>query len=364
MDKQLTIALFTSSDFIFPIIESIKFSENTDLITSAKNQLSLLIDKEERGELSIVNSFKDTYLSLFEKFERELSLPIGKILIITQPDKNLRGKLIKNVISRYSSEHSIDLYQQEKIRDNPQECIEALQEFGVSIGIVCSFGQILPSEVLNFFEYGCINWHPSLLPLYRGASPVQSQLLDRATTTGLSWIEMDSRMDAGDILLQTSRTINTNENSQSLLTSMGLLGSQTWSLAVTGSIAYTKLLPQFGIIQDHSKATFTKIIEKQKKQIKLTDITTRDLIAHHKAFIMFPGTVFYSGYFESDVRIDTIDYSQTTPLTTKVYSDDQFVQDANRRVFLKTSDGYVRVTAMTLLNSGKKIDLRGFEFVM
>lgn len=117
------------------------------------------------------------------------------------------------------------------------------------------FGLILPKDVLNIFPHGILNIHPSLLPLYRGATPVQSAILNGDKTTGVTIIRLDEKMDHGPILAQKKTPINDDDTTETLHGKLFNLGAEMLAQTIPEYLN-EKLKP---VPQDDSKSTFTKL---------------------------------------------------------------------------------------------------------
>lgn len=120
---------------------------------------------------------------------------------VTQPDRQKgRGmKMIAPPVKEFALEHGIPVYQPQTLRDGAFK--EVLDELSPDIIIVAAYGKILPHYVIEYPKYGCINAHGSLLPKYRGASPIQRALIDGETVTGITAMIMDDGLDTGDMIL-------------------------------------------------------------------------------------------------------------------------------------------------------------------
>lgn len=130
--------------------------------------------------------------------------------------------------------------------------------FKADAAVVVAYGLILPRQILEATKYGCINIHPSLLPRWRGPSPIQYSLFAGDETSGVTIIKMDEGIDSGDILAQTSFALEKNANYADLSQKLALIGSKML-------IDILKKLPNQQIkmiAQDHNFATFTKKIKK------------------------------------------------------------------------------------------------------
>ncbi len=123
--------------------------------------------------------------------------------VFTQPDKPKgRGKkMAVSAVKEEALKHNIDVYQPVKLKDD-QEIIHKLKELQLDFIIVVAFGQILTKEVLDIPKYGCINLHASLLPMYRGAAPLNWAIIKGEKVTGNTTMLMDVGLDTGDMLLK------------------------------------------------------------------------------------------------------------------------------------------------------------------
>ena len=142
--------------------------------------------------------------------------------------------------------------------------IEDLKALKPDIMITCAFGQILSEEILNIPKLGVINIHASLLPEYRGASPIHYAILDGKNKTGITIMKTDVGIDTGDIILQKEIDINDDETCGELFDRLSVLGAQCIIEAlpniINGSAKYIK--------QEESRATLTKIIKKEMAKIE------------------------------------------------------------------------------------------------
>jgi len=172
-----------------------------------------------------------------------------------------------------------------QLKKNPG--IEVVDQ-GAKVGILASYGKILPEETLEKFPLGILNLHPSLLPQYRGPSPVQTALLERKTTTGITIIKMDKEVDHGPIVWQKEVKIKPKETA-------GELYQRLFSL---GAHALLELLPAYlkeeiePKEQDHSQASYTKKLTRESGFIPLEELFGQPVITAHqiRAYSPWPGT--------------------------------------------------------------------------
>jgi len=133
------------------------------------------------------------------------------------------------------------------------------------LAILVAFGQIIPKEILEFPKYGFINVHPSLLPKYRGPSPIQSAILEGDSKTGVTIIKLDQEVDHGPILSQREIEIEKEDTHELLIEKLGLIGSNLLLVTLPDYLS-GKTKPKE---QNHKDATFTEKITKADGQIDL-----------------------------------------------------------------------------------------------
>ncbi len=146
--------------------------------------------------------------------------------VVTQPDKQ-KGrdrKLQFSPVKECALAHGLPVFQPERIK--APEAVEELKRFEADIFVVAAFGQILSKEILEMPKYGCINIHASLLPKYRGASPIQYAVLNGDDVTGVTIMQMDEGMDTGDILTMKAIPVEKDDTGGSLFDKLSVLGAE------------------------------------------------------------------------------------------------------------------------------------------
>lgn len=145
---------------------------------------------------------------------------------VTQPDKPKgRGKEMQMTpVKAKALELGIPVLQPKRVRDS--EFVEQLRELKPDVMVVVAFGQILTKEVLEVPKYGCINVHASLLPMYRGAAPIQYVILNGEKETGVTTMFMDEGLDTGDMLLKTVVPITADETGGTLHDKLSAAGAE------------------------------------------------------------------------------------------------------------------------------------------
>jgi len=181
------------------------------------------------------------------------------VLAVTQPDRPKgRGKsLAFPPVKETALEAGIPVFQPEKIKT--PEAVEYLRQYDADVIVVVAFGQILSKEILDMPKYGCINVHASLLPKYRGASPIQWAVIDGEEVTGVTTMRMDEGLDTGDIILKKMYTLEKKETGGSLFDHLMEIGAraclETLEQLESGNAVFTP--------QEHDKATKTGLISKE-----------------------------------------------------------------------------------------------------
>ena len=184
------------------------------------------------------------------------------IAVVTNKDKPVGRKQILTPppVKNYAISQNIPVYQYDKIR---KEGFDDLVKLSPDLMITCAFGQILSQEILDIPKFGVINIHASLLPLYRGASPIHYAILNGETKTGVTIMKTDIGIDTGDILFAVETDIKDNETCGELFDRLSALGGdaiiKALPLIEKGNAKFIK--------QDDTLATYSKIIKKEMARI-------------------------------------------------------------------------------------------------
>ena len=183
--------------------------------------------------------------------------------VVCQPDKpNARGnKMVECEVKTYAKSKSIPVYQFDSIK---KEGVETLKQLNPDVIVTAAYGQLLSKEILDIAKYGVINVHGSILPKYRGASPIQYALLKGETETGVTIMKTDVGMDDGDILLIEKCEILESDNTETLSNKLANLGGK----ALVDALELIENDKAVFVPQNHEEATFTKMLEKKKSYIK------------------------------------------------------------------------------------------------
>ena len=146
--------------------------------------------------------------------------------VVTQPDKPVGRKAVLTAppVKELAVSRGIPVLQPRRVRE--EGFFELLQGYAPDVIVVAAFGQIIPKNILEMPEYGCLNVHASLLPKYRGAAPIQWAILDGETETGVSIMQMNEGLDTGDILTVREVPIGEKETGGSLFDKLAQAGAE------------------------------------------------------------------------------------------------------------------------------------------
>lgn len=187
------------------------------------------------------------------------------IMVVCQPDraKDKKGNIIYPPVKELALKNNIEVYQPLKLSSEYEYIIEKNPD----IIITCAYGQILPSSLLNYPKYGCINVHGSLLPRLRGGAPIHHAIINGDKETGITIMYMDKKMDAGDIISQRSLEIKSTDNLDSIYSSLSILGSELLIETLPSIINGTNNR----IKQNENEVTFGYNISKEDELINFND---------------------------------------------------------------------------------------------
>jgi len=210
-------------------------------------------------------------------------------LVITQPDKPTgRGKkLMPCPVKKMALDLNIPVYQPSRIKKDAT-ALEKLKDIQPDLNVVVAYGQIIPSSIIYLPKFNSVNVHFSLLPKYRGASPVQWALLNGEDKTGITLFELNEKMDEGDILTQEEIDILPSENAADLEARLAQIGAELLVKTIDG---IDKIKPRK---QDHSQATYASKLSKEDGRIDWTKDSLR-IERQLRAFTPWPSTFAFIG---------------------------------------------------------------------
>lgn len=265
------------------------------------------------------------------------------LAVVTQPDKpaGRSGKLCFSPVKELALKYNIPVLQYKKIRF---EGVQDLKDLAPDIMVTCAFGQILSKEIIDIAPHGIINVHASLLPLYRGAAPIQWSVINGDKQTGITIMQTEEGIDTGDIIKVEKTDIGNEETSEELFERLSVLGANALIKALddieSGKAVFIK--------QNDELATHVKMLKKEDGLLNFNQNseTLRNFIRgmnswpsaytflNGKMFKVFKGSI-YSGDFNA-------------PCGTVVLADNK------NGLVVKTKDGALRLDVIQA-EGGKKM---------
>ena len=292
-------------------------------------------------KILFLGSSRFSKLVLESMIENQLDI-VG---IITNPDREMgRGhKLQANEVKQFALEKNIKVLCSNKIKDD----LEEIKNIDFDVSVVASFGQILPKEFLDYRL--CLNVHPSKLPLYRGASPIQNAILNGDEKTAITIMKVGEKVDSGDIALQKEVDIIKNEKYSSLEARLAKIGGdmvkQAIDLKIKNKLCFYK--------QNDLQATYVK---KFKKEDGFLDFKSnkQEIINKFRALAETLGT--YVFYKQSKIKIYEIAEYQLQNIFLKSGE----ILDDKKHFVIGCNDGAIEILSC-LSPSGKR--MTGTDFL-
>lgn len=251
--------------------------------------------------------------------------------VVTKPDsKRGRGQqLVEPTVKIIAKEHNIPVWQPLKLSDIATD-ISSLDN---PIGVLVSFGKIIPQSIIDLFTPGIINVHPSMLPKYRGPSPIESAILNGDSETAVTIMQLSAAMDAGPVYGYSPLQLSGTETSAELYEKLGSLGAET----------LTKLLPLIidgdatPIEQDDERASYCKLISKEDGVIDWKKPATQ-IEREVRAYAGWPGSRATIG------DIDCIITSLMVASCSQTDNTPGAIAIIDKRLYIGTANGSVEIT--------------------
>lgn len=268
---------------------------------------------------------------------------------VCQPDKpNSRGNKIEFCpLKKKAIEKNVEVLQFEKIRLSG---VEKIKELNPDLMVVVSYGQILSNELIEIPKLGTINVHGSLLPKYRGASPIVSAILNGEKKTGITIMRVVKEVDAGNMLLKEEVEIGENETGGELSKRLSVVGANLLSKAVfaleNGTICEE--------VQNHEDATFTKMIKKEDCELDFSN-TMENIF--NKIRALNPTNVAY--LIRNGEKIKIFEAKKEPLLGEGLESGEVVFSSVKEGLVIKCADGAIRILKLQAPGS-KVMDAKSF----
>lgn len=274
--------------------------------------------------------------------------------VVTQPDRP-RGRgqrLIASPVKEAAGRHGLAVHQPEKVR--APEFLKIFRGLAPDMVVVVAFGQILPKDMIEGPPLGCINVHPSLLPKYRGAAPMNWALIRGEAKTGITIMRMDEGVDSGDILIQEETAVEPGETHDRLHDRLAVMGARCLLRTLEG-LADGTVRPT---PQDHAHATLAPRLKKEDGLIRW-ERPARDISHVVAGFSSVPGAfTFLDGKI---LKVYSAD-AEEGPVSEPPGS---IIEPTTRGLKIAAGGGYVYLKDVQL-ESKKRMSiadfLRGFRF--
>ncbi len=278
----------------------------------------------------------------------EFAIPSLEILIkngypiigvVTQPDrpKGRGRKYVPPPVKLTAEKHNLPVFQPDRVRD--KEFLATFRELAPDMVVLVAFGQILPGEIIDFPGMGCVNVHPSLLPKYRGAAPINWALIRGEEITGITTILMDEGMDTGDILLKKETPIKPDETFDRLHDRLSKMGSELLLKTVKGIIEGTIIRTP----QDSSLATYAPRLGKEDSIISW-EASTRDILNLIRG--LYPSPCAHTHIKEKKLKI----FSATGEECRVPEPAGRIVGETEKGLQVAAQDGYIYLQEIQLEN--------------
>ncbi len=253
-----------------------------------------------------------------------------EVVITNNDTKQGRGQTLQMCVTKvWATDAKIPTFSPSTIDD---VAIEEIKKYNCDYAVVVAYGKILPQALIDTFPKGILNIHYSLLPKYRGASPVESALLNGETVTGVTIQKLVLAMDAGDIIAQKELTIGKDETALLLKERLITLGTEmlveTLPLFETNEVTF--------ISQNHEKATFAKKIKKEERELKISE-NSQENWNKYRAYAESPGTHFFVQKNGKPTRVKIVSAELTDGIFTPLRVIPEGKKEMDFTAFLKSS---------------------------
>lgn len=267
------------------------------------------------------------------------------VAVVCQPDKPKgRGnKLCAPETKIFAVNHGIPVYQPKTLKTD--EVLLQLKALGGEMFVIVAYGKIVPQDVLDIPRHGALNVHPSLLPLYRGPSPMQWAILNGDAQTGVTIMQLDAGMDTGPILKQKNIDLDDTDTYLSLTEKVQSVGPTLLIETIKGVTSGTiQARPQ-----DHVKATLTRLLTKEDGHIHWnSDCLFIDRLV--RAYNPWPGTWSNWNKEQSPTRIKIF---LTRPTNERKDCKPGTVFILNDRLFITCKNGSVEILELQIEGKSK-----------
>lgn len=245
-----------------------------------------------------------------------------ELIVISDKDTKSRNKTKLEIVT-FANQHNIELY----IYQNTEDLLTKLKSVKSELAVLAAFGRIIKQEVIDSFKHGIINLHPSLLPKYRGPTPIESAILNGDNKTGVSIMSLTSGMDSGPIYSQVELKLSGKESKEELAHQLGELGAKQISKLLSQELPTPK--------DQTGEPTICNLIQKEDAELDLTkpaDVLEREV----RAYLGWPGTK------------TTLKLKNGKELQITITGAEVITEDDDSPLTFRTPKDYLRITKLKL----------------
>jgi methionyl-tRNA formyltransferase len=270
----------------------------------------------------------------------------------TQPDQpaGRKKKLTPTPVGQFAAEKQLEIDKIESVKD--PSFMDKMRELGLDFIIVVSFGQILRQELLDIPKYCCLNVHASILPKYRGASPIAAAILNRDSETGVAFMKMDKGLDTGDVYQISRVRLDGNENADSLEISLGELAAE----GIAEILRKIKSGELVSLVQDESQATLTRKVNKKDGEINWNEPSEK-IAAMVRAYHPWPGAYFTLDSKKGQIKLNITEARCVNELSGNA---GEILQADKKALIVGCGNGALEI--LKLIPQGKK-EMSGSAFL-
>lgn len=290
----------------------------------------------------------------------ELIKEYNVVMVVCQPDKekDRKGNIIYSPCKTLAIENNIEVFQPIKIKDEYQKILDKEPD----IIITAAYGQIIPSVILDYPKYGCINVHGSLLPKLRGGAPIHHAIINGDEIAGVTIMYMDKKMDSGDIISQRSTKINDDTILDELYKEISLIGRDLLIDTLPSIISGTN----DRIKQNEEEVTFGLNITKEEEKIDFNN-TSKDIHNRIRGLSSIPGAYALINGKRMKIYLSektTIPSKKEPGIIEDVNSSGIYVNTKDYQIILKDIklEGKKRCLVKDFINGINKKDYIGVKF--
>lgn len=311
-------------------------------------------DQQKNGKITHQNHLKMVFFGTSDFAIPTLSTLIENStespVVITQPDKptGRKGIMSPSPVKTYALKNKLKVLQPETLKN--EEFFEIFKDLKPDICILVSYGKIIPEKYLSIPKYGFINVHPSLLPKYRGPSPIQTAILNGDEESGVTIMLMDKEVDHGPILSTSNYRLSITKNFKEAESELAELGAELLNKILPEYIS-GKLKPRE---QDHSKATFSKILTREDGKINW-NLAAKEITNQIRALNPEPGT--WTKWDNKILNIISADSSDLEVSSSSTKIGDVIKIDGQIGI---TTGKYILIIKEVQLAGSKKMNVKDF----